>query len=189
MTSKSEATHKAVQTTLDNVTSNPETGVSGLVFAATNKDGEILTANASGNRGLDTKEPMTLETTFWIASCTKMIAAIAVMQLVEQGKLDLDDHKQLYKLCPELEKVQVLNDEGKLEDKEAEITLRMLLSHVSFIHSTSPVPLLIRAIDCRFRIRIFQHQVERLWPSCGLRRLQRRPDRGPKDASCQPARQ
>lgn len=134
---KSDATHKAVQATLDGVTSNPETGVAGLVFAAINKDGDILTANASGNRGLDTKEPMTLETTFWIASCTKMIATIAVMQLVEQGKLDLDDHKQLYKLCPELEKVKVLTDDGKLEDKEAEITLRMLLSHVSlmFVHN------------------------------------------------------
>lgn len=135
MSSESEATHKAVQATLDGVTSNPETGVAGLVFAAINKDGKVLTANASGNRGLETKEPMTLETTFWIASCTKMIAAIAVMQLVEQGKLDLDDHKQLYKLCPELEKVQVLTDEGKLVDKEKEITLRMLLSHVSVIYT------------------------------------------------------
>jgi CubicO group peptidase (beta-lactamase class C family) len=82
---------------------------------------------------------MTLETTFWIASCTKMIAAIAVMQLVEQGKLNLDDHKQLYKLCPELEKVKVLTDDGKLEDKEAEITLRMLLSHVSVLSTKFPM--------------------------------------------------
>lgn len=131
MTSKSEATHKAVQETLDGVTSNPDTGVAGLVFAAVNKDGDIITANASGKRGLDTPEPMTLDTTFWIASCTKMVTAIAVMQLVEQGKLGLDDSKQLYKLCPELEKVKVLEEGGKLVDKEKEITMRMLLSHVS----------------------------------------------------------
>jgi CubicO group peptidase (beta-lactamase class C family) len=131
MSYQSKETHKAVQETLDSVTSDANTGIAGLVFAAINKDGEMITANASGNRGLDTKEPMTLETTFWIASCTKMVAAIAVMQLVEQGKLDLDDHQQLYKLCPELEKVKVLGDDGKLHDKEKEITIRMLLSHVS----------------------------------------------------------
>lgn len=159
VTSKSEATYKAVQATLDGVTSNPETGVAGLVFAAINKDGDILTANASGNRGLDTKEPMTLETTFWIASCTKMIATIAVMQLVEQGKLDLDDHKQLYKLCPELEKVQVLTDDGKLVDKEAEITLRMLLSHVSLLPAkVRQLLFLTSATDCRLWIRVLQHQ-------------------------------
>jgi CubicO group peptidase (beta-lactamase class C family) len=177
MTSESEATHKAVQATLDGVTSNPETGVAGLVFAAINKDGKVLTANASGNRGLDTKEPMTLETTFWIASCTKMIAAIAVMQLVEQGKLDLDDHKQLYKLCPELEKVQVLTDDGKLVDKEKEITLRMLLSHVSCATYLTIHSLADPATDRRFRIRILQHKAQRLWAPYRFRRLQWRPER------------
>jgi CubicO group peptidase (beta-lactamase class C family) len=34
---------------------------------------------------------MDLESEFWIASCTKMIGGIAAMQLVEQGKLGLDD--------------------------------------------------------------------------------------------------
>lgn len=157
MSYKSEETHKAVQATLDGVTSNAETGVAGLVFAAINKDGDLITANASGNRGLNTKEPMNLETTFWIASCTKMIATIAVMQLVEQGKLDLDDHKQLYKLCPELEKVKVLTDDGKLEDKEAEITLRMLLSHVSVLSSVL-MPNLTIFPDRRLRLRVLQPQ-------------------------------
>lgn len=168
MSYKSEETHKAVQATLDGVTSNAETGVAGLVFAAINKDGDLITANASGNRGLNTKEPMDLETTFWIASCTKMIATIAVMQLVEQGKLDLDDHKQLYKLCPELEKVKVLTDDGKLEDKEAEITLRMLLSHVSVLSSVS-MPNLTIFPDRRLRLRVLQPQTQRLRPSHWLR--------------------
>ena len=131
MSYRSETAHKNVQQSLDSVTSNPETGISGLVFAAVNKDGDLITANASGKRGLNTDKPMTLDTIFWIASCTKMIATIAIMQLVEQGKLDLDDHKQLYKLCPELEKVQVLEEGGKLVNREGEITMRMLLSHVS----------------------------------------------------------
>jgi CubicO group peptidase (beta-lactamase class C family) len=74
---------------------------------------------------------MTLESVFWIASCTKLLATIACMQAVEQGILNLDDHKQVYQLCPELEKVQVLQDDGTLVDKKNDITLRMLLSHTA----------------------------------------------------------
>lgn len=77
---------------------------------------------------------MTLETVFWIASCTKLITAIACMQLVEQGKLRLDDADQVEKLCPELKKPKILRgfDEYRnpiLEPKKTGITLRMLLSH------------------------------------------------------------
>lgn len=53
------------------------------------------------------------------------------MQAIEQGKLKLDDHKQVYELCPELEKVKVLQDDGSLVDKKEQITLRMLLSHTA----------------------------------------------------------
>jgi CubicO group peptidase (beta-lactamase class C family) len=74
---------------------------------------------------------MSLDSIFWIASCTKILATIACLQAVEQGKLSLDDHKQVYKLCPELEKVKVLQDDGSLVAKDKEITLRMLLSHTA----------------------------------------------------------
>jgi CubicO group peptidase (beta-lactamase class C family) len=77
---------------------------------------------------------MTLETVFWIASCTKLITAIACMQLVEKGKLSLDDADQAEKLCPELKQSKVLkgfdeNHKPILESKKTGITLRMLLSH------------------------------------------------------------
>ena len=77
---------------------------------------------------------MTLETVFWIASCTKLITAIACMQLVEQGKLGLDDADQAEKLCPELKQAMILkgfdeNQKPIRESKTRGITLRMLLSH------------------------------------------------------------
>ena len=55
------------------------------------------------------------------------------MQLVEQGKLRLDDADQVEKLCPELKKTKILrgfdeNHKPILEPKTG-ITLRMLLSH------------------------------------------------------------
>jgi CubicO group peptidase (beta-lactamase class C family) len=121
----------AVQKSLDSVTGDKSTGIAGLVFVAVNKKGEEIAAAASGNRGLNTKTPMDLETVFWIASCTKLLATMACMQAVEKGTLSLDDHKQVYKYAPELEKVKVLQDDGSLVDKKKEITLRMLLSHTA----------------------------------------------------------
>ena len=126
-----EKAQAAVQQILDGVTGNKETGVAGLVFAAIDAKGQPLAQVASGKRGLAHNEPMTLDTVFWIASCTKMLAAMACLQAVERGILSLDDHKQVYKLCPELEKVQVLQDDGKLVPKTSDITLRMLLSHTA----------------------------------------------------------
>jgi len=122
---------ETVQKSLDSVTSDKSTGVAGLVFVAVDKNGDEIVASASGKRGLNSSEDMTLDSIFWIASCTKILATIACLQAVEQGKLSLDDHKQVYKLCPELEKVKVLQDDGKLVEKEKEITLRMLLAHTA----------------------------------------------------------
>ncbi|KAL2837306.1 beta-lactamase/transpeptidase-like protein [Aspergillus pseudoustus] len=67
----------------------------------------------------------------WLASCTKLVTAIACMQLIEQGKLSLDDSEIVEKICPELAAVQVLQDDGSLVDKKRPITLRMLLTHTA----------------------------------------------------------
>jgi CubicO group peptidase (beta-lactamase class C family) len=56
---------------------------------------------------------------------------IACLQKVEQGLLKLDDHQQIYELCPELQAVKVLQDDGSFAEKKREITLRMLLSHTA----------------------------------------------------------
>ncbi|GAB7338456.1 hypothetical protein MBLNU457_4740t1 [Dothideomycetes sp. NU457] len=127
----SSTAQKNVQAVLDGVTGNKDTGISGLVFAAIDKNGEYITTNASGKRGLSSDKPMDLDTVFWIASCTKVLATMACLQAVEQGELKLDDHKDLYKYCPELEKVQVLQEDGSLVKKKEEITLRMLLTHTA----------------------------------------------------------
>ena len=104
-------------------------GLPGVVGVAVGKDGKELFAHAAGSRGAGTNEPMTLDNIFWIASCTKMITGIACMQLVEQGKLSLDDAEQTESLCPELKDLQVLQSNGKLVAKNKGITLAMLLSH------------------------------------------------------------
>ncbi|KIV91197.1 hypothetical protein PV10_05761 [Exophiala mesophila] len=114
---------------IDAVTADP-TGAPGLVFAAVNKNGEIIFEHASGKVGVGKEENMSMDSIFWIASCTKMITGIAALQLVEQGKLALDDVDLVEKLAPELKAVQVFEN-GKLVPKKRGITLRMLLSHTA----------------------------------------------------------
>lgn len=122
---------EAVQKSLDSVTGDKSTGVAGLVFVAVDKNGDEIVSAVSGKKGLNNRGPMDQDTVFWIASCTKLLATMACMQAVEQGKLKLDDHEQVYQYCPELKKVQVLQDDGKLVDKTKDITLRMLLNHTA----------------------------------------------------------
>ena len=84
---------------IDQVTGDAE-GIPGCVYCAVNKDGDLILEHASGKVGAGKSEPMTMDTVFWIASCTKMITGIAAMQLVEQGKLSLDDGDQIEKIAP-----------------------------------------------------------------------------------------
>ena len=110
--------------------------IPGCVAVVVDKHGKILFQHASGKRGADTNQPMTLETVFWIASCTKMVGGIAAMQLAEQGKLALDDADLVERLAPELRTVRILkgfDKEGRPElvEKKNRITLRMLLNHTA----------------------------------------------------------
>lgn len=122
---------------MDAITADPN-NIPGCVMAVVGKDGKELFTHASGTRGIDTKEPMTMESVFWIASCTKMIGAVAAMQLVEQGKLALDDCDQIEQICPELKNIKILksvdaNGKPELVEKKNRITLRMLLTHTGRI--------------------------------------------------------
>lgn len=91
--------HPELKSQIDALTGDPS-GAPGVVFAAVNKNGEVIFEHASGKVGAGRSEDMTLDSVFWIASCTKMITGIAAMQLVEQGKLALDDVELVEKLAP-----------------------------------------------------------------------------------------
>src|SRR5690242_17289517 len=67
-------------------------------------------------------------TIFAIASMTKPVTSAAVMQLVEAGKIKLDEPAGTY--VPELAKVEVL-DGGKLRPPKTPVTIRHLLTHTS----------------------------------------------------------
>ncbi|KAI3574091.1 beta-lactamase/transpeptidase-like protein [Fusarium oxysporum f. sp. albedinis] len=115
---------------IDNACVDQKSGIPGTTIVVVDRNGEIF-AHSAGNRGIGTQEPMTLDNVFWIASCTKMLAGVACMQLVEQGKLKLDDGDHLENLCPELKTLKVLKPDGSFEEKKNVITLRMLLTHTA----------------------------------------------------------
>jgi CubicO group peptidase (beta-lactamase class C family) len=77
---------------------------------------------------------MTLDTVFRLASMTKAVTSVAAMQLVEQGKLQLE--QPIGNVLPELAAPQVLegfDDAGapRLRPAKRPITLRHLLTHTA----------------------------------------------------------
>jgi len=63
--------------------------IPGLAFAAI-RDGEIVAAGGSGMADIESARPMTSTSIFNIASITKIMTATAVMQLIENGRLSLE---------------------------------------------------------------------------------------------------
>jgi len=107
--------------------------VPGVVAVAANSDG-VIYEGAFGKRDLAKGTDMTADSVFWIASMTKALTATAAMQLVEQGKLQLDE--PISKVLPELAAPQVLegfDDKGqpKMRPAKRPITLRQLLTHTA----------------------------------------------------------
>lgn len=125
----SASTVQSIRAATEAACAEGDKGIAGVTAVVIGKDGEEIFAHAAGKRGVGSNEPMTLDSIYWIASCTKMITGIACMQLVEQGKFKLDDSDFVEKHCPELKAVKVLQDDGTLVDKKRGITLRMLLTH------------------------------------------------------------
>jgi methyl acetate hydrolase len=113
--------------------------VAGVVAMAADAKGTVY-QGAFGRRGLATDAPMTLDTVFWIHSMTKAITATACMQLVEQGRIDLDAPASM--LMPALAAPRVLEGfdaEGQPMTRPARgtVTLRNLLTHTSgFVYDT-----------------------------------------------------
>lgn len=113
--------------------------VAGVVAVAANADGTIY-QGAFGQRALGGTQAMTVDTVFRIASMTKAITGAAVMQLVEQGKIGLDQPAE--EILPFLKGRQVLDGfdaAGKpiLRPARGTITLRNLLTHTAgFVYDT-----------------------------------------------------
>lgn len=99
--------------------------VVGLSVAVVKK-GEIIYANSFGLKNIETKAPLANTDIFRIASISKSFSATSIMQLIEAGKLSLDDD------FSDLVGFKIRNP--KFPDKV--ITLRMIMSHTSSINDS-----------------------------------------------------
>ncbi len=107
--------------------------IPGVVAIAANGK-EVIYQGAFGKRDLGKDDAMTADSVFWIASMTKAVTSAGAMQLVEQGKLSLDE--PIGKLLPDLASPQVLEGfdakgEPKLRAAKTPITLRKLMTHTA----------------------------------------------------------
>lgn len=101
---------------------------------AVSKEGRLVYARAFGYRDLAGTIPLAAKNRFRIASCSKPVTAVAIMQFVESGKLKLDDRA-----------FDILSDfappNGDTEDPRLRtITIRNLLQHTGGFDSTQIDP-------------------------------------------------
>jgi len=114
-------------------TVNRAGGAPGVVAMACDRKGNIY-EGAAGVRELGKPAPMTLDTVMLLASCTKAITGVAIMQLVEEGKLALEDAAGKY--VPEIDAIEVLdgfeaNGEPRTRKPRTPITLNHLMLHTA----------------------------------------------------------
>lgn len=107
--------------------------VPGVVAMATDRDGNIH-EGAAGQRLLGQDDAMTTDSVFAIFSTTKAVTGTAVLQLVEEGRLDLDAPAKAY--APAIGELRVLegfdaDGQPRLRAPKRDVTTRMLLLHTA----------------------------------------------------------
>src|SRR5205085_3178309 len=102
--------------------SRPVAGIS----VAVARDGRVMLARGYGMSNLEHSVAATPETVFHIASISKNILAAVVLQLVDEGKLRLDD--------------DVTNYVPEAPRHGHHVTVRQLLNHTSGIYSFRSLP-------------------------------------------------
>lgn len=106
--------------------------VPGVVALVADRDG-VLYEGAAGRLSIEGDAPAEADTMFRIASMTKALTSVAALQLVEQGKLALDQNVE--SALPEFGALQLLEgfdgDEPRLRPLSRKPTVQHLLTHTS----------------------------------------------------------
>ncbi|KAF2094846.1 beta-lactamase/transpeptidase-like protein [Rhizodiscina lignyota] len=122
---------------LEKLTARGTKDVPAVILSAIDSTGKEFYSKTSGYNGLSPDAPpVEKDATLWIASCTKLLASISALQLVERGLWDINDPVET--LIPELKDPDIVsltdvNDPSSLQTQKAQgkITLRQLLTHTS----------------------------------------------------------
>ncbi|MCL2105314.1 MAG: beta-lactamase family protein [Kiritimatiellaeota bacterium] len=130
--------------------------LAGAVTCVANAD-TVLETTASGWADIEQQRPMTPDTMFWIASQTKGFTGAALMMLVDEGKVSLDD--PVAKFIPKLKDLWVIEsaegDRMTLLKARAPVTVRQVMSHTSGYPFLSPQEKNIDAAPLREKIAVY----------------------------------
>lgn len=118
-----EITRKAAMEKADLLTKTYDTN---SVQYALIDHGNIVVSGQSGKNDEQGQRPLTKDTMYGIGSTSKMFTTVAVMQLVDQGKIDLDTPI-----------VQYIPEFTMKDERYKQITPRMLLNHSSGLKGSS----------------------------------------------------
>jgi CubicO group peptidase (beta-lactamase class C family) len=136
--------------------------IAGEVTVVATKDGTVY-RKALGYSDLGAKVPMPENALFWIASVSKPLTATALMMLVDEGKVSLNDPVEKY--LPEF-KGQMVKEAvtsggqttTKLVPANHPILVREILSHTSglaFRSAAQPVPGALDLLSLKDQVRSF----------------------------------
>ena len=125
---------KALQPFVENHT------LAGAVGLVATKD-KILDVKSVGWVDIEAQKPMRNDAIFWIASQSKPITATALMMLVDEGKVNLDDpvEKYLGEFHGQMVIVEHDDNHTLLKKPVHPITVRNILSHTSGLPFASPL--------------------------------------------------
>ena len=99
-----------------------------VVMGKINKNGKMVFFSNGPSRW-DRNDTINENNIFRIASMTKALGSVAALQLVEQGKITLDEPLDEY--LPEMSSIKILDKENQIINAKKSITLRHLLTHTA----------------------------------------------------------
>jgi CubicO group peptidase (beta-lactamase class C family) len=124
----------ALQPFLDNHT------LAGAVTLVASRD-RVLSLEVVGYMDIAAKKPMRTDALFWIASQSKAMTATALMMLVDEGKVNVDDPVEKY--LPEFKgqwvKAEQDSEHMLLKRPAHPITVKNVLTHTSGLPFSSPL--------------------------------------------------
>ena len=99
--------------------------------------GRVAHHQAFGDMDVTSKKPVVKDTLFRIASMSKPVTAVAILMLMEEGKVRLTD--PVSRFIPELKELKVAGEGGNSLPAKREVTIADLLTHTSGLVSGAAV--------------------------------------------------
>ncbi|HEY3058744.1 MAG TPA: serine hydrolase domain-containing protein [Chloroflexota bacterium] len=116
-----------------------ERGVIAGAVTLVGRHGQLAHVQAHGSADLDGAKPMRIDSMFRLASMTKPVISVAVLMLLEEGHILLND--TVTSFIPEFKGLQVQHGPGyTLVPAQRDITIRDLLTHTSGLGSATLGP-------------------------------------------------